>query len=1536
MALISILFIFACLGAQSVRNAFAKEINCQTGKDDGGLGSFTEGYEGDVEVITNIRAEDRLKLESYLFEIGVSFLEFDYTEGELTATVRTTKPLNADVLKQYGQNLYYSVTCVNTGMKNTRSIVVEDINNNPPIFESKTYSKSISETTAVDSNVLRVNAEDADASLENSRITYSIQPPAPEEFEVRNDGNIRLKKRLNYNTASQHVFTVEAKDIGDLSDTTTVTITIDDYDNLNPYFHHTLYKASIKENQEGLLSEISPDAIKAQDGDKGINEPVVYSITAVLPNEYQSSFVMDANSGVVSVTSALDREEIELITLYLQAVQQDDTSKMANAVVSVTIEDVDDNPPKFDQDEYSVSIPENSAQDQFGGFEGTLRIIPESVPFSISTDGRILVKNSAELDRESTTNFNFQNDNSPQFTSSVYEGKVNSDQTAGMEVIKVEAKDLDEGPNGEISYYIEFGNEKGFFAIDEKEGTVTLVNIIPLVEKEILEFALYVTARDGGTISRSTSAMVHIKAPGDLHPQFLQKTYRGQVEENQSDADIVKVDILVIDPIVAVLNVESEMDKFSINQETGYLSTKGKLDFEEKSSYTVLLSISDGTSRDEASVLVEVLDVNDNSPVFEDPPRMISVEEESTARDNILTLKATDLDAGFNGEVRYTLLGGAGMFSIDQESGVLTSVAPLDRETEAMYSLEITAQDQGRPSLSTKTDLDITVTDINDNAPIFSQQQYETKVSEDGEVGAHVLDVLATDKDEGLNAAVSYSIVRQDPLLDDLVFTIDPETGSIKLAGKLDYAQAKRFTLYVEGQDGGSPSLTGSAVVIVWVEDVNDKAPVFTKEKYDVSVYENLAAETELVFLVVTDEDEDGFSKGSFIMDSDTFVINSEGVVSLKSDATLDRETKENYVLQVIAVDQPLDGLSSTAQLSITLLDINDNNPQFLPLPESIEIQEGKYSEVAPGEVCEVLATDADIGDNGRVGISTSSYSSIFQFRDDGTLLAISELDRETQDVYDVVVVAVDHGIPQLNNVITVKVSITDANDNTPVFSSDSYSRSILVKDAKIGELLLTISATDKDTGDNARITYSFAESSSMVALDPETGDITVTSDLSEVTEDTLLDLAAIATDHGEPALSDEAKVLIHLKTSSLTESVVFESSSYNFAIKENEPESSLIGQVKALTGSSVVTVSYNMKSHEGIFSVDAEGRIKAIKTLNKEDVEWYIFTVEAVDSRTPPNTAETTVSVQVEDVNETPMFDAEKYDAEIFSLAPYKFPIVKVQASDPDVGESSFLRYSLSEETSLLDVEESTGKLYVLDASSTSLPVVTCQVKATDPHGLFAIVPVEISVKQSARENVVVISLNQPVFSVEKQVPKIEDSMTAVLGWSVKVLHVGTDGGSTARESTAKSSVSFIAVDSSGAVIEAKQVKEKLRGKYEDLTVELKKLFGSDLEITVEEPSGDLDDFDDSNDVVIITLGVLLGLTLVGFITILTIYIVRVKKMSKDNESDRQNFSISNQYHNFEEIFHFSNKQENKEVTIVTPQNTETNLSSENRISAL
>eukprot|EP00063_Salmo_salar_P053106 XP_014027941.1 PREDICTED: protocadherin Fat 4-like [Salmo salar] len=1437
--------------------------------------------------------------------------------------------LDADLLPQTGGQLWYSVMCVNSDIENKRRLILTDLNDKAPIFEQKVYTKRISEIHAVNTEVIRVKAVDADISINNNRITYRILDPAPADFEVRNDGAVLLKRPLNYNIAQNYNFTVEARDNGDLFDTATVLLEITDFDNLNPYFNHSLYQAIIQEGQTGPFLTIQPEAIKAQDGDTGINVAIVYSISSVSPSKYLSNFNIDANSGVISVVTGLDREEIPTVTVNIKASQKDDSLKTAGTLVSVTIEDVNDNAPEFDKASYSVTLLENSQIDTAvfrvtvtdldkGGFVGTLWILPETVPFSIHLDGTVIVKSSADLDRETVGNFIFQiealendppnhvvladvnvtlldeNDNSPQFKSSRYEGKVFKNQTVGMLVTQVEAVDLDAGVNGQVKYSIEFGNLEGYFSIDENTGEIKLEQNIPLEENKVLQFPLYVAARDGGGVSRSSAVLVEILAPGDSKPQFILSTYSGSIEEETDPgAVIVKVTFLGVTAVVPVtLQVLTDADKFAIDSK-GVFTSKVKLDYETQRNYSVQISISDGTSSDEAIIMVLVIDINDNGPVFGASSVTHPVPEDTEVGANLTAMTATDADDGFNRELRYALRGGEGKFTIDPKMGMVSLAGALDRETKVEFSLEVVAQDQGRPALSSTATLLIQVSDVNDNIPSFSKTEYEVEVLETESVGTTLVTLEAVDLDEGTNGVVTYSIFQQDPPSTVAFFQFDSSTGVLRLAQALDYGVVKEYNLMVQAADGGTPSLIGNGSVVVRVKDVNNNPPQFSAERYDVAVSENLASGAAVVTLEVTDEDEGGFSNGHFVFTSDTFNINKQGVVSLKSDVTLDRETEDNYVLKVVAVDKG--GLNATAQLNITVLDYNDNTPQFPTLPDPIPFPEGEYSDTSPGEVYHILATDSDLGSNGEVTFSISSSATLFRFREDGMLLVVGPLDRETNDIYELVIVAADKGTPQRQNITSIRVSVTDVNDNTPVFSANTYTKSILVKDAKVGDVLLSLSATDTDMGLNALVTYSFSSGASpRLALNGSTGEVTVASDLSDVTEDTPLELTAMAKDSGLPPLNSTANVQVHLMTVSLGVNVAFESSSYNFSILENEPKGRPVGTVKATSGSPMFVVTYVLTTHTDLFSVNALGALITREPLDKETQEWYILEVEAVDSRTPPTSAVAMVRVQVEDVNEAPEFKEETYEAKIFSIAPYKYPVVQVQATDPDSGDSGRLDYSLMESSSSFDVGRSTGQVYVVSAVGLEGKTTTLLVKVTDPKGLHATTTVEVDVQGSASNDVVVISLNQATNVVEKKVPVMEESLGRVLGWTVKVIGISSTSRGAVRsresESAAKTYVSFIAVDH-GEVIPAEVVKNKLQSEASTVEAELEKVFGAGLEhVLEEEESAD----PASDQVIVIVLGVLFSLSLLGLVAMGTFTVIKFRRMKGPTEdTSMENFGI-------------------------------------------
>ncbi|XP_010887588.2 protocadherin Fat 4 [Esox lucius] len=1503
-------------------------VNCAAGSELF-LGPVNENYEGEVEVLSGIPTDNTVKLEDNIFPGHINFLELVYSPGSTNATVQTKMALDTDIFTKTGGELWYSVVCETGQMANKRKLILNDLNDNAPVFEQKVYSKEISEIQSVDTTVIQVKAVDADITVTHNRLTYSVLAPAPAEFEIRGDGSIILKRPLNYNFAQNYNFTVEARDNGGLFDTANVLLEITDFDNLSPYFSHSLYQATIQENHQGPFQSIQPEAIHAQDGDTGINVAIVYTIRSVSPSKYLSNFNIDANTGVISVVNGLDREEIPSVTVSIKASQQDDSQKTADASVSVSIEDVNDNAPEFNKASYSVELLENSPKDTVifratvtdpdeGGFVGTFRIIPDTSPFSISSDGTVTVKTSADLDRETVGSFAFQiearennlpnhnvtadvnitlldeNDNRPLFGSHKYEGKVFKNQTLGMYITQVEAADADAGLNGQVKYSIEFGNLEGYFTIDENTGEIKLNKTVPLEENRI-RFSLYVTAKDGGRLSQSSSVPVEILAPGDSKPQFLLNTYQGSIEEEkQPGVTIVKVTFLAAVPVTPVtLQVLTDADKFAIDSK-GIFTSKIKLDYETQSNYSVRISISDSTSSDEATVAIQVVDINDNSPVFAASSLTHPVPEDTAVGANITAVSATDADDGFNGELRYALQGGEGQFAIDPRTGMVLLAGRLDRETKAEFLLEVVAQDQGRPARSATATLTIQVSDVNDNAPVFSETEYVVEVLETESLGKTLITLAAVDPDQGTNGAVTFSITHQDPPSIPAAFELNSSTGALSLAQVLDYGSVKVYQLMVQAADGGSPSLFGNGSVLVRVKDVNNNPPQFSMECYDISVSENLASGATIETLNVTDKDEGGFSNGYFIFTSDTFNINRQGEVSLKNDVTLDRETKDNYILQVVAVDQPTDGLNATAWLNITVQDYNDNTPQFPPLPDPIPFPEGDYSDKSPKEVLLIQAKDSDLGPNGEVTMSISSSTKLFRFREDGMLLVVGPLDRETKDVYELVIVASDNGTPQRQNITSIQVSVTDENDNAPVFSADTYSKSILVKNAKVGDVLMTLFATDRDMGLNALITYSFSpDSSPLLALNGSTGEVTVASDLSGVTEDTTIQLTAMAKDSGHFPLNSTAKVQVFLKTVSLEEGVAFESSSYNFSIPENEPQGRGVGTVKATSGNPLFTITYVLSTHTDLFSIDDLGALTAKKPLDRETEEWYILEVKAVDSRDPPTSAVTMVRVRVEDVNEAPEFKEETYKTKIFSVAPYKYPVVQVQATDLDIGERGRLEYSLSEHSLSFGVDRSTGQVYVVSAVGLEGQITALLVKATDPEGLHATTRVEVDVQGSVSSDVVVISLNRPTYDVATKVPEMEESLGHSLDWTVNVIGVSSSSGaafaSLRTQNAPKTYVSFIATDV-GVVIPAKDVRNKLWSEANKVEVELEKVFGAGVELMVEEESAD----PNTDQVVVIALGVLFGLSLLGLIAMVTFTIIKFRRMKRFNgDPYKESFDI-------------------------------------------
>ncbi|KAM6084893.1 protocadherin Fat 4-like [Theristicus caerulescens] len=1322
---------FICLDAQRTTS-----INCDTTPTPLMLPGFLDEYTGDTEWITNIPPNVNLKLKEYLFPEHLPYVELVYISGSNNATVRTRKPLDIDAIEN--NHLFYAVVCQRIGttnaIENARDLVLDDINDHSPQFLQAHYSTSVSEVSLINSTVIKVEALDKDFSPFFSLITYRLWGPNSDYFYIREgDGNIMVNKTLDYNKVNLFNLTVQAKEqFGNNSDTASLLINVQDYDTLNPYFSQSVYNGKIRENQLGPLA-ILPEKILAKDGDIGINEKVVYSIKLVNPPAYSNTFSINADTGELEVKTAIDREECPYLVVGIQASQEDNIFKTADATVLVTIEDENDNDPVLSQSSYNVSILENvpngmevlqvtAVDKDEGGFQGTFNLTPADSPFQLSPAGILTVRNSTLLDRERISSIHLQvtardhlprygevnstinillldeNDNSPTFRGTPYKQDIFINMTAGMSILQVAADDPDDGINGEISFILAGGNEDGYFELDTSTGQISLKTVIPLGINELKNFVLWITAIDGGTVPRSSSVPVQISAVGDSRPQFIRKTYNVSVEEELvSPVEVARVEYESLNPHIPVtFQVLTESATFDIDV-NGIISTKTKLDYESQNNYILNISLSDGNATDYAVVFIKVTDVNDNSPVFGTTSTTITVLENMQAGTSITSVSATDVDQGFNGLVVYTLKGGEGKMDIDT-SGLILLEKKLDRETQGFYNLTVIASDQGQPVLSTALNLTVIVDDVNDNPPVFSSSRYEVSVREDEVLGRALLTVSATDLDAGANALVKYRIVSQQPPTSPPVFLVDLTTGQLSLSQQLDYETIKQFEVEVEASDGGQPSLSATTLVVVHVLDVNDNPPEFNQTVYNIFVFENLQKGSPISTFSVTDKDEAGFSQGHFIHNSTLFTVDIPGILSLRNDRELDRETTSGFTLQVWAVDAETDGLSSSALFHITVLDVNDHNPEFQMQPYSFTILEADYTLGAPARVGHVTATDLDEGENARITYSLSAEDgdNPYSIQQDGTILVNGHVDRETKEKYELLLVASDNGVPQRQNFTYVSIQVLDVNDNPPRFTKAQYSASVRVATAKEGVSVLSVSATDADLGNNSVISYSLMNHSADFRINDRTGEITLSSNLDHITADTVVTLIVTAADHGVPQLTSNASVTLYLLVNDTSFGLTFDSSSYEFSIQEDEPAGTAVGSVKALTGSIAIQVVYSLKSHNDKFSVSDQGEIVALARLDREEDDLYSIIVEAVDSVVPPNTAVALVTVRVNDINDNPPVFSTSIQTKL--SAPENAASLDLgvfSATDLDIGVNALISYSLQDDfAGMLHINSSTGKL--------------------------------------------------------------------------------------------------------------------------------------------------------------------------------------------------------------------------------------------------
>ncbi|XP_077182634.1 protocadherin Fat 2 isoform X2 [Paroedura picta] len=1255
------------------------------------------------------------------------------------------KPLDYQTLNKYT----LKVKATDDGKPSlyaVEEVLVTVRNKSNPLFQSLYYNVKVPENIPLYTPVLHVQAR----SPEGLRLIYNIV-----EKEVLKQFNIDFKtgvltviSQLDYESVTKHAFTVRATDtaLGAFSEAV-VEVEVEDVNDNLPAFSQMVYNASVP---EGGPAQTPVVQISATDKDSGRNRLISYRILEDSSNTTKF-FNVDASTGQITTSQALDYEANHQFHFKVKATDHGMPPLSSEALVIVTVLDINDNPPKFSQLQYEANVSEmatcghivikvqafDSDSRDTSRLEYMILSGNNNRHFTInSTSGTVSTLNRCKKDLESfynlrvsasdgvfkttvpvyinTTNVNKYN---PSFQRDVYEAVLAENAKIGTKVIELLAIDPDDGPYGTVDYTIinKLGQEK--FAIDNNGHIETLQKLDRENSTERV-IAIKVMARDGGGKVAYCTVKIILTDENDNPPQFKAYEYVLSVQSNMSKGSPV-IQVLAYDAdeginADVIYSVDSMVDVIAkdvveINTATGVVKVKESLSGLENRTVNFKVKAEDAQPPHWNSVVpvnLQVVPKEVSLPRFSEPLYTFSAYEDLPEGSEIGLVRAVAEDP-----VIYSLVKGTtaesnkdGVFALDKQTGSLTIQKAMDHEKMKWYQIDVSAhcshQDTDLVSL---VSINIHVKDVNDNKPVFDADPYRAFVMENMPAGTTVIQVTASDQDTGSDGEVTYSLALELGHVQEL-FTIDSETGWITTLKELDCEVQEIYQFYVVASDHGRKvQLHSQALVEVTVTDENDNAPRFTSEIYKGSVIENAEPWQMITTLRTTDADisEQNKQVTCYITEGDALgqfsVDQMDREWRIFSKRPLNREDTEKYLLRVVASDGTF---QTSTEVEILVLDDNDNSPECKQTPYRGEVSEDAF----PGfSVLKVSATDADVGSNGQITYSLHGPSSE-DFRLDshtGELTTSMLLDRELKPEYQLVAKATDGGgrFCQADIIIDVE----DMNDNTPRFFP-SHCAVAVFDNTTVKTPIAVVFARDLDEGSNAEIVYSLAESANgHFSIEEATGVIRLEKPLKESQVSTL-ELTVCATDKGFPhSLSSFATVSVSVVD--LKEYLpVFQDSEYVVAVQEDMAVGTEVLNLSSLMrdGAQDAEIKYeivNGNAH-GKFRLNPHTGILFVNgSLDFEVSHEYYLSIEGKRKGYGFLSDITMVVINITDANDhVPEFSQDLYIVDICEDVAIGEMILMVLADDKDGVMNNQITYSIVDGNALSHfiIDPKSGEIYV------------------------------------------------------------------------------------------------------------------------------------------------------------------------------------------------------------------------------------------------
>ncbi|XP_056221878.1 protocadherin-15-like isoform X2 [Seriola aureovittata] len=1076
----------------------------------------------------------------------------------------------------YIQSIVVQVQCTNeligTVILHEVRIVVRDRNDNAPHFQQPRYYVAVSELTPVGTTIFsgfwgNNGATDIDDGP-NGQIEYTIQynpkdPTANRTFDIPLTlfGSVVLRERLNYEEITRYLVIIQANDRAPYPSerrtaTTTLTVDVLDGDDLGPMFlpctlvgntrdcSPITYKANVLEltepNKVNPLNVTPP--IQAVDQDRNIQPPsdrpgILYSILIGKPDSYAEYFSLNRTTAELLLLKPIDRELYRRFDLVIKAEQNNGHPLPAFANLQIEVLDENNQAPYFLETSYhgyvSEASPVGTSVATNDSLSTPLAIIaldndveetrdPQlqfsldsySNVFSVSATGiRRYLTLVQPLDRETQDSYTFTliasdgvqqstpvtvtvkvldaNDNTPTFANVSYNVNLFTDMMPGETVLQLSAVDSDAGLNGQVTYRILAGAQ-GHFLIGNSTGVIT---VAPGVELTVgRSYALTIEAMDNGPAphrrSSITTVYIEVLPPNNQSPpHFPLQQYNLEISEAmRTGATLLNLQAVdrERDPITYKIHSGDPYGHFALQQNSGYLVLDKPLDRESLDYYTLVVTASDGQPDGTSTAMVNIVvtDVNDNDPLFDSslPVNLTVTEEQDHAY--VGQVKATDPDLGASGQVHYRLVNHQQLFSINA-TGAIRTALPLDREVKGHYFLIVEAWDGAVDPRRSRLTLSVTVLDVDDNSPIFTQQTYNANLPENSPKDTVILQLKAIDADLSSNLTYRIRAEGADQEIVEL-FHVDPVTGELSVLKVLDYEaltdSEPTYTFTVEASDREGTMPPGLASVTVRIMDMNDFSPVFSQSVYRGMVAPNAIKGTIVTTVMADDSDPAGTPAGlvRYKVDQEAYPY-SASIFDVEEQSghvitrvNLNEEPNLKFSLVVVAYDDGEPVKENTTLVEITVL-----QPSVIPVFTKEEYRFPPVSEEAAVGTPVGVIMAAAVNQTIVYSIIDGNQGGVFALNETtGAISTAKPLDFEANSSYvlkveadSMRVVSSNLRAPSKTNTAKVVIDIQDENDHPPVFTRPLYIGGV-AEDAKTFTSVLQVQAVDKDTGNYSSMIY--------------------------------------------------------------------------------------------------------------------------------------------------------------------------------------------------------------------------------------------------------------------------------------------------------------------------------------------------------------------------------------------------------------------------------------------------------------------------------